>query len=815
MTDSRAERDRLTEALPRYEIGGELGQGAFGVVRSGRHRQLGRDVAIKQLPPVFAADPAVRERFAAEARVLASLDHPHIVPIFDYVEREGLCALVMEHLPGGSVRLRQQEGMTPQQACAIALATCAALDFAHERGVLHRDIKPDNLLFTANRMLKVTDFGIAKVVGATMATRVGETLGTPAYMAPEQCLGRPPGPGTDIYATGVMLYELLAGHLPFSDDGDALALLYRHVHEAPPPLAAAAPDLPEGLGFTVMRAMAKDPADRYPTAEAFGVALAETATAAWGVGWLASAGLKVMAVGPIHTATERPSIPPLIGGEPILGSLAEPPAVPAGPTRVVAPLTAATVSVPLAEFPPVPPAGAWPDEAESQLRTQPNARPGAPPHPGRETGGPPTLAAQRLDPPQQQETLVVHRPATPTTERSKERSRRRRLAAIAAAVIVVAGGATAAITQFAGSAGAHPATTYAFSPQSYPSGLVVDRLWTLSGRSGSQLQGTVTISNEAKTAIHGSYTEVLPKSVASTVQSVTFAPPPAQIVQADPVVRYEVDLLKGGSFKLTYSASVGKTSGSWFSRLTQLAAAQTAAQTSYLRSIGEKVPATLASLSVSRGSLSLTEGQSATLTLSGKMSDGTAAPHAALQGVAWSSVNSKIASVANGTVTAVGSGATTVTAQAGFLTESVDVKVTGSSTPSSSSSTSTSGSSTTVPRSTTTVTVSPSKPHRTHTTSPAAPNSPATTPPTARPEATTVPPSSATTATTTAPTTVPISATTTLAPTTTYPTTTTTTTPPTTTTTTTAPTTTTTEAPTSVTAPPTTLPPTTPPATTG
>src|ERR1700722_14928070 len=354
--------DRLSEALPGYEIGGELGRGAFGVVRSGRHRQLGREVAIKQLPPDFAADPAVRRRFASEARVLASLDHPHTVPIFDYVEREGLCALVMELLPGGSVRRRQQEGLTPQQACAIAVGTCAALDYAHERGVLHRDIKPDNLLFTANRMLKVTDFGIAKVVGATMATRVGETLGTPAYMAPEQCLGRAPGPGTDIYATGVMLYELLAGRLPFSEEGDVLALLYCHVHETPPALASVAPGLPEALSFTVMRAMAKDPEERYPTAEGFGVALAEAATAAWGVGWLKSAGLKVMAVGPIHAATERPSIPPLVSGDTVHGQVASVPGPPGrGDSGRAAPTVAGLA------MPPLPPAGSIEEDPTGRL----------------------------------------------------------------------------------------------------------------------------------------------------------------------------------------------------------------------------------------------------------------------------------------------------------------------------------------------------------------------------------------------------------------------------------------------------------------
>jgi serine/threonine-protein kinase len=298
------DRDKLIEALPNYEISGELGRGAFGVVLSGRHRQLGREVAIKQLPQAFGADPEVRHRFTTEARTLAALDHPHIVPIFDFVERDGLCVLVMELLPGGSVRKRQEDGFTLGQACAIALATCTALDYAHERGVLHRDIKPDNLLFTAGSMLKVTDFGIAKVVGSTMATRAGETLGTPAYMAPEQCRGEEPGPGTDVYATGVMLYELLSGRLPFPEQGDVLSLLYRHVHEPPPPLTSVAPNVPDGVAYTVMRSLAKDPADRHQSAEGFGVALAEAATSAWGVGWLAAAGMKVMAVGPIHAAAE-------------------------------------------------------------------------------------------------------------------------------------------------------------------------------------------------------------------------------------------------------------------------------------------------------------------------------------------------------------------------------------------------------------------------------------------------------------------------------------------------------------------------------
>ena len=229
-----------TESPPRcpsYEVGSELGRGACGVVLAGQHRQLGRLVAIKQLPRAFGADPAVRARFLAEARVLATLDHPHVVAIYDFVDHDGLCLLVMERLTGGTVWSRfHAGGFTPDVSCAILLAVCSGLQHAHQHGVLHRDVKPENLMFSGAGTLKVTDLGIAKVIGgsSTLATRHGEILGTPAYIAPEQAQGYELTPATDVYAAGTLLYELLAGRLPFPADADPATLLYRHVHEAPP-----------------------------------------------------------------------------------------------------------------------------------------------------------------------------------------------------------------------------------------------------------------------------------------------------------------------------------------------------------------------------------------------------------------------------------------------------------------------------------------------------------------------------------------------------------------------------------------------------
>ena len=300
----------LGEALPGYEIGTELGSGAFGVVIAGRHRQLGRDVAIKRLAPGLVSNAVVRSRFLSEAQVLASIDHPHIVPVYDYVEHDDACILVMERLAGGTVWSRfVDRGFEPQTACAIALVACSGLSGAHQRGVLHRDMKPENMLFGADGVLKVTDFGIARVLGEddTLATREGELLGTPAYMAPEQASGVDLGPTTDVYAAGVMLYELLSGRLPFSEEGGSLAIVMRHINEDPVPLAAVAPSLPSHVAEVVMRAIARDPGDRFESAEAFGVAVGQAASASWGGGWLERSGIALREPGPILAGAQHAS----------------------------------------------------------------------------------------------------------------------------------------------------------------------------------------------------------------------------------------------------------------------------------------------------------------------------------------------------------------------------------------------------------------------------------------------------------------------------------------------------------------------------
>ncbi len=377
--------ERLREALPAYEIGEVLGRGGWGVVFGGRHRHLGREVAVKQLPAAFAADPVARRRFASEARVLASLDHPHVVPVYDYLERDDLCLLVMEQLSGGTLRDRAAgEGFTAQAAGAVVLACAAGLAAAHARGVLHRDIKPENMLYTAGGVVKVADFGIAKVTGGadTAVTRAGDVLGTAAYIAPEQVRGGGLSPATDVYGMATLLYELLAGELPFADDGDVLALMFKHAYETPLPLRTVAPDIPDPVAAVVMTGLATDPAQRFTGAESFATALAEAGAAAWGPGWLAREGVPVLGAPAVLAAADRapeppppmpPPVPPPGPGPGPAAPSPGPAPSPTGPWRGTGPLSPAT------ERPrrPAPGPGSAP----------PTAAPGVVPAPGLAPGG--------------------------------------------------------------------------------------------------------------------------------------------------------------------------------------------------------------------------------------------------------------------------------------------------------------------------------------------------------------------------------------------------------------------------------------------
>ncbi|WP_131788245.1 serine/threonine-protein kinase, partial [Protofrankia symbiont of Coriaria ruscifolia] len=294
---------RVAAALPDYDVGDELGRGGFGVVLAGRHKLIHRDVAVKVLHEDASGIEDVRERFLVEARLLAGFDHPHVVRVYDYVERDGLCLLVMEKLTGGSLRRRFTGGPDGQQqrdhdlsappearttggpsqlaACAIGLSAATALAAAHARGILHRDVKPDNLLFTDAGLPKMTDFGIAKILEATATTTTG-LVGTPRYMAPEQITGDRLSPATDLYALGLVIYELLAGRPPFDRHLTVPAMLYHHLNVPPARLTEA----PDPVATVIGRALEKNPPARHASAQEFAIDLALAAAGAYGPGWL-------------------------------------------------------------------------------------------------------------------------------------------------------------------------------------------------------------------------------------------------------------------------------------------------------------------------------------------------------------------------------------------------------------------------------------------------------------------------------------------------------------------------------------------------
>ena len=280
--------ERVVGALgDQYEIETEIGRGGMAVVYRARDRRLDRAVAIKVLPPELAYDPAIRTRFTREAQTSAQLSHAHIVPIYDVGDREGIAYFVMSLVTGGNLALHlaREPRLPIPEVRRLVCQVADALAYAHLRGVIHRDVKPDNILLdpeTGRAM--VTDFGIARAIEAgTRLTVTGIAVGTPAYMSPEQAVGEREVDGrSDIYSLGVVAYQMLTGRMPFTA-GNSMALLLKHIGERPRPIAELRPDVPRALREAVERALTKSAEDRWPTAAAMRDAVAsdETPGATW------------------------------------------------------------------------------------------------------------------------------------------------------------------------------------------------------------------------------------------------------------------------------------------------------------------------------------------------------------------------------------------------------------------------------------------------------------------------------------------------------------------------------------------------------
>src|SRR5438067_11013518 len=259
----------------RYELEELVGSGGMSSVYKAHDRLLERDVALKVLHSHFLADEEYVERFRREARAVAQLSHPNIVTVIDRGEADGHQFIVFEYVDGENLKelIRRVGPLPVRQAVQLALAVAEGLAFAHEHGLVHRDVKPQNVLLNGEGETKVTDFGIARSLDVEHGmTQTGTVMGTGDYITPEQASGRPVDAHTDVYSLGVVLHELLTGEVPFPGD-NFVAVAMKHINEPPPDLLEKRPDVPLRVAAIVDRALQKDPADRFPSMHAFAAEL--------------------------------------------------------------------------------------------------------------------------------------------------------------------------------------------------------------------------------------------------------------------------------------------------------------------------------------------------------------------------------------------------------------------------------------------------------------------------------------------------------------------------------------------------------------
>src|SRR5215216_4674693 len=251
----------------RYRVIRRLGSGGMANVYLAEDEELGRRVAIKMLDDKHANDEQFVERFRREAKNAASLSHPNIVSIYDRGEAEGTYYIAMEYIEGRTLKdLIVSRGPLPvERAVSYARQILGAVRFAHRKGIVHRDIKPHNVLVDTDGRLKVTDFGIARA-GASQMTEAGSIIGTAQYLSPEQARGSPVDQRSDLYSVGIVLYELLTGKVPFTGDAP-VEIAMKHLSDVPEPPSSRREDVPHELDLVVMRALAKDPDERYQSAE--------------------------------------------------------------------------------------------------------------------------------------------------------------------------------------------------------------------------------------------------------------------------------------------------------------------------------------------------------------------------------------------------------------------------------------------------------------------------------------------------------------------------------------------------------------------
>ncbi|HEX2324774.1 MAG TPA: serine/threonine-protein kinase, partial [Chloroflexota bacterium] len=321
--------DLVGRQIGNYRIDTLIGSGGMGKVYRAVHAHLGRPAAVKVIHDHLASDPGFKARFEREANTSASLNHPHIIKILDFGDQEGRAYLVMELATGGSLRTLLQRHASSGQPLAwqigVPLVVQAAdgLEYANARNTVHRDVKPDNLMLQAPEgpdglpvpnpaadplayTVKICDFGLAQLRHDGRMTATGTTVGTPAYISPEQCQGLQVDGRSDLYSLGIVLYEVATGYLPFETKSLAEAL-YKHVNTPPPPPRGVRPDLPADLEAIILRCLAKRPEERYADCGQLAAALREAMARVTPMPGAAPSAERLLAAGSALVATEIPS----------------------------------------------------------------------------------------------------------------------------------------------------------------------------------------------------------------------------------------------------------------------------------------------------------------------------------------------------------------------------------------------------------------------------------------------------------------------------------------------------------------------------
>ena len=300
----------------RYRLEERIAGGGMGDVWRGTDEVLGRTVAVKILLPALLDEPGFAERFRGEARTMATINHPGVVDVYDYGSDQQLAFLVMEYVEGDALSrtLSRVGRLTPARTMALVAQAADALHAAHANGIVHRDVKPGNLLVRPNGTLVLTDFGIARSALVGQLTVAGSVLGTASYISPEQASGEVATPASDVYALGVVAYQCLSGHRPF-DGATPVEIAMKHVRDTPRPLPA---DIPPAVRAIVDRALAKDPAARWPSAAAM-ASVARQAAAALSTTVQQPAAQPARTAGPVSPAAARPQSGPPAPGSPAAG----------------------------------------------------------------------------------------------------------------------------------------------------------------------------------------------------------------------------------------------------------------------------------------------------------------------------------------------------------------------------------------------------------------------------------------------------------------------------------------------------------------